>query len=717
MLKTFIYSLFLPIAVYFTNCAAWAGEKWSTNHLAGSGRDPLPYLAEPFLPDLVHAKPVDIEFIPGISGIVVVELPGKIWAFEEDSVERRLVVDFTSTPGVRLYNIEFHPDFPNTPRAWLAHNQRKDGKGFNTIYELNASVENGIFAIAEEKVELLSWQTTGHDGCDLKYNPDDGCLYISSGDGEAPADPSNVGQKTDNLLGSILRIDVSDPDKPLQIPTDNPFINENDVPDAVWAYGLRNPWRMSFRPETRELFLGDNGDENWELVRKVERATNHGWSAFEGSVPFRLTNQLEGPVKKLTIPVYEHPHTEMRSIIGGFFYRGKALPELIGHYIYGCYFTGKIWALEWDGEKPDNVRRICDLGGPLVSFAEDRNHELIMIDHNGPIYRLVRNPEPPSEKPTPPTLSETGLFSDTENLTPSPGVIPYEIAAPAWQDGGEVTRHFGVAASGNETIEVTIGERQNKSWRFPNGSAFAQTIAFGGKRSETRVIHKDGGEWQFFTYHWRDNQTDADLVPPEGLTNQPCSIDKQTLFDRRIPSRAECTACHTQRSFFVLGLTTEQLNIPVQRDGKSVNQLDWLTSNYSDLFRPNQVNDKWQTNRPPALPNPHHPESGDLDARARTYLHVNCAHCHRESGLGGRAQFELLSWLGLEETGTINTTPLVGLPGIRNPKIISPGKPEQSEIFRRMSIRGAAQMPLLDSSRIDEAGVSLIEAWISSLAE
>ena len=758
MPKLFV-SRFLVVALLaISSFVSAKDDRWTTNHLAGTGLPPLPYQLEPFLPDLKHSKPVDLEFVPKSDEILVIEVDGKLWALTEKSSERRLVADFqvmkpdgeNPLGSTRIYNFTFSPTFPADPRGWLVMSHRDGPTGEDIVIQITADLdEKGSLKIGPtSKVEILRWASKGHDGSDLKFSPKDGYLYISTGDGESPGDPANVGQKTDNLLGSILRIDVSDPKNPKQIPADNPFLKNADVSDEVWAYGLRNPWRMSFHPETHQLFVGDNGDESWELVRRVTRGTNHGWSTFEGSAPFRLTTPLGGPTKTLTTPVMEHNHTDMRSVIGGFFYRGKALPELVGQYIYGCYFTGKIWAFEWDGNKATNARRIADAGGPLVSFSENRDHELIIINHNGPISRLIKNENPPASKPIPETLSATGLFSKTADLTPATGVLPYEIAAPAWQDGAEVTRHFSVIESPDKPINIRGAERMNKSWQFPNGSAFAQTLAFDGKRTETRVIHKDGGEWKFLTYHWRADQTDANLVPPEGFTiqqgqkragprsedgrNRPSqdvtvtniegTFDEPAGSDRnvelkgpsfhRLPSRAECTACHTQRSFFLLGFSTEQLNIPVIRDGKSINQIDWLIAARPEWFALNQVNEKWE--RAAALPNPHD-EAVDLDARARTYLHMNCAHCHRESGLGGRAQFQLLKKLALRETGTLNTRPLVGLPGAEETRVIKPGDPDHSAIFRRMNVRGAGQMPLLDSMHKDEAGLKLIRDWISGM--
>ena len=712
------------LAAFVTTFAALAQEpgRWTENQLAGTGSEPPPFQGEIAFPGIEMNRTVELDLVDRKSGErrwLLTELTGRIWSFPDDpaAARRELVHTFPAPAGegeartgLRLYSIELHPDFPK--KAWLfaSLNVRVDGEGTNRIVRLTFSDPRQLRIDPDSEVELLRWASAGHDGCDLKFGPD-GMLYASTGDGAAPGDPANVGQTTDNLLGSILRMDVGHPEpgRPWRTPEDNPWLDTGNVPDAVWAYGLRNPWRMNFHPETGELFLGDNGDENWELVRRIPRGSNHGWSAYEGSHPFRLTNQLAGPTRVLTTPVWEHPHTEMRSVIGGYFYRGRQFPELRGRYLYGCYFTKKLWSLAWDAraKQASDPRRLADLDHAIVSFAEDAAGEIIVLTHDGPAYRLERAP-PTEPRPIPSTLSRTGLFRDTATLAPAGGVHPYEINAEAWADGAEVIRHFAVPP-GDEGILARAGENQQKSWRMPDGSAFARTIRFptDGKpnafhRIETQVIHKDRGEWKFLTYRWRDDQSDADLVPETGET-QPCQVGDLTL-SHRFPSRAECAACHTQRSFFALAFSTEQLN-----RGEQIERFVEL-----GLFRPGQQPRPEQFS---ALADPHDAEA-TLNDRARSYLHINCAHCHRETGLGGRAQFQLLHWLDLADTGAIDARPLVGLPGIGDDgRVIAPGRPDLSEIVRRMEIRGPNQMPLIGSDRVDEAGMALIRQWISSLPE
>ena len=452
-------------------------------------------------------------------------------------------------------------------------------------------------------------------------------------------------------------------------------------------------------------------------------ATNHGWSAFEGSHPFRPSNALSGPVTDLTVPAYEHPHSDMRSVIGGIFYQGTAFPELSGCYLYGCYFTGKVWALDCDAGTGalSNPRRIADTKGQLVAFSQDHSKEPLIVMLDGPVLRLKKRETKIEAKPIPEQLSATGMFESTEEHRPARGVLPYDINASYWTDGAEKTRWMAVPdVPEKDRVDAPIGERLHKSWRFPNGSAFAQTLSFpdssgrGRKHIETQIAHKDGGEWRFLTYRWRDDQSDADLVDENGV-DADIEVGGRSM-PWRFASRAECTACHTQRTFFVNAVSTEQLSREFDYSsigGKPGDQLETLIA--IGLFRKGREPGRPNARTPlPPLVDPHD-NNAPLDDRARAYLHVNCAHCHRETGLGGRAPFQLLHWLPLEETGTIDAVPMVGLPGVENARVIAPGAPERSELLRRMEAEHTGRMPLIGSRQLDRKGIDLIHEWIDKM--
>jgi glucose/arabinose dehydrogenase len=150
-------------------------------------------------------------------------------------------------------------------------------------------------------------------------------------------------------LAKVLRIDVDHPHdgRHYSVPTDNPFVGVEGARPETWAYGFRNPWRMSVDPRTGHLWVGNNGQDLWEQIYLVERGANYGWSVYEGGQIFYANRQLgPTPVSK---PTFDHPHSEARSMTGGVVYYGGKHPELQGAYIYGDYSTGKIWAAKVEG--------------------------------------------------------------------------------------------------------------------------------------------------------------------------------------------------------------------------------------------------------------------------------------------------------------------------------------------------------------------------------
>src|SRR5439155_11331399 len=197
---------------------------------------------------------------------------------------------------------------------------------------------------------LLEWPSGGHNGGCLKFGLD-GFLYVATGDSSGIADLYQTGQNLGVVSGKILRIDVDKPDagRPYGIPKDNPFVARPGTRAEIWAYGLRQPWKMSFDSATGDLWTGNVGQDLWEQIYRIERGGNYGWSVLEGSHPFRPERE-RGPTPIL-MPVVEHDHANFRSITGGFVYHGWRLKELAGAYIYGDYDTGRIWMLLYDRQK------------------------------------------------------------------------------------------------------------------------------------------------------------------------------------------------------------------------------------------------------------------------------------------------------------------------------------------------------------------------------
>jgi len=219
-----------------------------------------------------------------------------------------------------------------------------------------------------------------HNGGALAFGPD-GYLYAGLGDGGSAGDPNKNGQNTTVLLGKILRLDVSNGDK-YSIPSDNPFGNE------VWAYGLRNPWRISFDRATGDLWIGDVGQDKWEEIDYLSAGSqggaNFGWSIMEGN------HNYDGePQSGMLLPVAEYSHAEGGcSVTGGYVYRG-IMPEWDGIYLYGDYCSGKVWALILsDGQWQSQV--MFETGVTITSFGQDESGEIYLASDNGNIYHLTK---------------------------------------------------------------------------------------------------------------------------------------------------------------------------------------------------------------------------------------------------------------------------------------------------------------------------------------
>ena len=227
-----------------------------------------------------------------------------------------------------------------------------------------------------------------HNGGQIAFGPD-GFLYIGLGDGGSAGDPQGNGQDTSTLLGSILRIDVSESTEahPYAIPPDNPFAAPVGARPEIWAYGLRNPWRFSFDRETGDLWTGDVGQNEWEEIDIVERGGNYGWNILEGTHCFRPRDNCDRDGRIPPVLEYSLDGAPC-SVIGGYVYRGNAIPWLRGAYIYGDFCSGKIHALRYEEGQAIQHEELADTGLRIMSFAEDNAGNLYLLSQREGVYRL-----------------------------------------------------------------------------------------------------------------------------------------------------------------------------------------------------------------------------------------------------------------------------------------------------------------------------------------
>lgn len=348
-------------------------------------------------PNLSFSRPLNVQHAGDETNrLFVEEQSGTIYVFEndEETSEKTVFLNIsdriTDTGNEQgLLGLAFHPNYESNGYFYV--NYTASGSGRTIISRFSVSEDDPDQADPNSETEILSYaQPFGnHNGGHLAFGPD-GYLYISAGDGGGAGDPNENDQDRTTLLGSILRIDIDNPENGKQygIPADNPFAgNEEGFREEIFAYGLRNPWRFSFDPETDNLWAADVGQSDREEIHLIENGLNYGWNIIEGSACF---NPPGGCDKTgLELPVFEYSHGQQNgSITGGFVYRGPSMPELQGYYIYADFLSGRIWALNTSNlDNPDNSELYrADFG--ISSFGTDQNNELYICGFDGKIYRL-----------------------------------------------------------------------------------------------------------------------------------------------------------------------------------------------------------------------------------------------------------------------------------------------------------------------------------------
>ena len=454
---------------------------WRGSKIKGSPDPPAPYTVEPAFPHLKFNFPVVLVPAAGTNRLFLGELKGRIYSFPEDPgcTKADLALDLAKLHPdfTAFYGLVFHPQFDENRYVYrLLRPEERSARWFGRF-----PVHSQPHRPAGDRSRRASrycckFWSGGHNGGCLDFG-NDGYLYISTGDGAVPSppDPMKTGQDCSDLLSSVLRIDVDHPEpgKAYRIPADNPFVNTPGVRPEIWAFGFRNPWKMSIDQATGDLWVGDVGWELWEMVYKVKRGGNYGWSVMEGPQPVHVEGR-RGPTPILP-PIKAHPHSEAASITGGYVYHGTRLPELAGTYIYGDYHDrNHLGAAGSRGTRSRGSSELARTPLHLVAFGESNSGELYLLDHDRThqIYRLVRNPAATAVSRLPAALSQTGLFASTRDQQPAPGVIPYSVNAELWADGATAERFLavpGTDASGSTTRE-TGGFPMVPSWSAPSRS-------------------------------------------------------------------------------------------------------------------------------------------------------------------------------------------------------------------------------------------------------
>jgi glucose/arabinose dehydrogenase len=405
----------VPI-VLMTLVSAGAAQESKTGKSAAANRT-LPLLATSVaFPNLSFERPVAFAYPDDGSKLFFVanQHTATVWSFPDDrsTSDKKLFLKLPD-PINRgneegLLGLAFHPKYKENKQFFVYYSANDRGHRRSVVSRFRASSSDP--RVADPTSEERIWVSAddpyeNHNGGHIAFGPD-GFLYITLGDGGAADDPMSSGQNPRDWFASILRIDVDHPEngKPYGIPKDNPARRARKFSHwapEVYCIGLRNVWKFSFDQQTGELWAGDVGQNLWEMVHRIENGGNYGWSIYEGFHRFQpQRRQRPDAAAKIQPPIVEYPHAPTAgrpdsglSITGGFVYRGKKIPALVGVYVYGDYDSGRIWGLRHDQGKLIENGELIDVkkSGKLniASFGEDPQGELYILAFDNRIHELV----------------------------------------------------------------------------------------------------------------------------------------------------------------------------------------------------------------------------------------------------------------------------------------------------------------------------------------
>jgi glucose/arabinose dehydrogenase len=354
-----------------------------------------PVLLKPHLAGNTFDHPVAILSIPNQPNhFVVVEQSGKCWKVNPNGKNpKELILDISNRVRVGgatgLLGFAFHPRFQEDPRVFLKFQIHEAGRIVTIVEECQWTTSNAETRLSNNRLLLrITGSTQDHNGGSIAFGPDN-MLYIGMGDSGPQRDPEGHGQDLSTLLGKILRIDIDHQsgELPYAIPKDNPFVDHSSARKEIWAYGFREPWRISFDFETKDLWVGDVGQDRYEEVSIVRKGENLGWNVFEGFAEF--SNQYRTQSASFTQPIMSYPRSLGVSVTGGHVYRGKLAPQFYGWYVFGDFESRRIWAVKQEDRVLVDVVELGRAPSRIVSFAEQPTGELLLVGFDDGVIRQL----------------------------------------------------------------------------------------------------------------------------------------------------------------------------------------------------------------------------------------------------------------------------------------------------------------------------------------
>ena len=703
------------------------------------------------LPGMTFLSPTRIIEFPGSSDILVLTKVGELWRVSLEDQTQKLVLDLKDRAFKRgeagAVGVVFHPKFgdssaPEKQQVFVFYRTKPNPDewselGFNRLSKFQWDAETATFDPTSEQILIQQYdRSTWHNGGAMFFAPD-GFLYVSFGD-EGAEDFQSIStqQLTGGIFSGIIRIDVdNDPNRshPIRrqpranqnppngwgttytqgysIPNDNPWQNEDgSILEEFYAIGLRQPYVLSLDQETGVAWIADVGGAKQEEINHLEKGANYQWPYIEGGFDSEVHTRPENLIGQEKEAYFLFDRKVSSCIIGGGVYRGSLYPYLNGKYICADYNKNIIMALTQTGShsEPELETLLNNLSAQEVEVPEKPGISGVYLIPDGRILVSVITKDKPgkifelkkklnSEVPEPPgRLSELGAFSDLENLTPTPGLIPYRVNAPLWSDRA-FKRRWMALPNGGTSGKIQFSSTQ--TWTFPEGTVFVKhfelpiTTDLQGptEKLETRFfIVGKGGKGYGLTYKWNSEGTDAILLGGGATANFTITENGNPAYTQTwdYPSREQCLTCHNGSANYVLGLQTHQLNgdLYYPELGRTMNQLTYF--NEIEVFQ-----------RDIGAPGGYlkaHPiedESVDLELRIRSYFDANCASCHRPGGVPA-LEMDMRFNNPLQALNILDW-PTQSHASEPNRLIVQPGSHQASELWVRDASEQENRMPPL----------------------
>lgn len=396
-------------------------------------------------PNVTFSRAVGFEH-HGTSRIYIVQQTGEILTLpnEPAATTAEVFLDLSGYLGedakkAGMLSLAFHPDYSTNGYFYVYYVvDQPTTSGQDTLHSVLSRFQRSetdstkADPTSEQVILEIPQPTISHNGGEIAFGPK-GYLYLSLGEGSHGKDKFRQAQDRTTLLGSLIRIDVDNPSqgRAYGIPEKNPYVgNTQGYREEIYAYGFRNPWRLSIDAKTGELWIGDVGEQKWEEVNLVTKGGNYGWPIMEGNQCFDAdTCDQTGLIR----PVVAYPHSKTNGgcITGGHVYRGSALPELQGKYVYGDWISGQLWALE-KTEKDTVVTPLAidkRTSKKYPAFGMDKDGELYFLSlFHGTVHRFEPKPSSPADPDSAMQATETLFTLDGPNPSPHGTTVSFSVA-------------------------------------------------------------------------------------------------------------------------------------------------------------------------------------------------------------------------------------------------------------------------------------------------